>query len=84
LLIDELNHRVKNTLAIVQGIARQSFKDDVPPRQARVAFEGRLAALSEAHNLLTREHWGLVSMRRIIEDALRPHGEPGRFALDGP
>jgi len=84
LLIDELNHRVKNTLAIVQGIAQQSFKDDVPPRQARAAFEGRLAALSEAHNLLTREHWSLVSMRQIIEDALRPHGEAGRFTLDGP
>jgi len=84
LLIDELNHRVKNTLAIVQGIAQQSFKDDVPPRQARAAFEGRLAALSEAHNLLTREHWSLVSMRQIIEDALRPHGDAGRFTLDGP
>lgn len=84
LLIDELNHRVKNTLAIVQGIAQQSFKDDVPPRQARAAFEGRLAALSEAHNLLTREYWSLVSMRQIIEDALRPHGEACRFTLDGP
>lgn len=84
LLIDELNHRVKNTLAIVQGIAQQSFKDDVPPRQARAAFEGRLAALSEAHNLLTREHWGLVSMHQIIADALRPHGDTGRFTLDGP
>jgi PAS domain S-box-containing protein len=85
LLIDELNHRVKNTLAIVQGIAQQSFKDDVPPAQARAAFEGRLAALSEAHNLLTREHWSLVSMRQIIDDALRPYGgESGRFTLDGP
>ncbi|NYT39180.1 PAS domain S-box protein [Sphingomonas sp. R-74633] len=85
LLVDELNHRVKNTLAIVQGIAQQSFKDDVPPRQARAAFEGRLAALSEAHSLLTREHWSLVSMRQIIDDALRPHGgESGRFTLDGP
>lgn len=85
LLIDELNHRVKNTLAIVQGIAQQSFKDDVPPPVARAAFEGRLAALSEAHNLLTREHWGLVSMKQIIDDAVAPHGgRKGRFELDGP
>lgn len=84
LLVDELNHRVKNTLAIVQGIAQQSFKDDVPPAVARTAFEGRLAALSEAHNLLTREHWSLVSMRQIIDDALRPHGGESRFSLDGP
>lgn len=84
LLIDELNHRVKNTLAIVQGIAQQSFKDDAEPAAARRAFEGRLAALSDAHNLLTREYWGLVSMTRIIGDAVRPHGGKARFAMEGP
>jgi PAS domain S-box-containing protein len=85
LLIDELNHRVKNTLAIVQGIAQQSFKDDADPRLARRAFEGRLATLSEAHNLLTREHWGAVSMTQIIGDAVAPHGgDAGRFTLEGP
>jgi len=85
LLIDELNHRVKNTLAIVQGIAQQTFKAGVEPIAARRAFEGRLAALSEAHNLLTREHWGPVSMAQIIGDAVMPHGgDAGRFELDGP
>lgn len=83
LLIDELNHRVKNSLAIVQGIAQQSFKDDISPADARRAFEGRLAALSEAHNLLTREQWGHVSMQKIIADATAPHGQ-ARFELDGP
>lgn len=84
LLIDELNHRVKNTLAIVQGIAQQTFKPDSDPADARRAFEGRLAALSEAHALLTREHWGAVSMTRIIRDAVAPHGGDARFTLDGP
>jgi PAS domain S-box-containing protein len=85
LLVDELNHRVKNTLAIVQGIAQQSFKDATDPVIARRAFEGRLAALSEAHNLLTREHWGAVSMAQIIGDAVAPHGrDAGRFELQGP
>lgn len=85
LLIDELNHRVKNTLAIVQGIVQQTFKADADPVLARAAFEGRLAALSEAHNLLTREHWGPVSIARIIHDAAAPHGgESGRFELEGP
>lgn len=85
LLVDELNHRVKNTLAIVQGIAQQSFKGITDPAAARRAFEGRLAALSEAHNLLTREHWGPVSMAQIIGDAVAPHGGVvGRFELDGP
>jgi PAS domain S-box-containing protein len=85
LLVDELNHRVKNTLAIVQGVAQQSFKGVTDPAAARLAFEGRLAALSEAHNLLTREHWGAVSMAQIIGDAVAPHGGVvGRFELDGP
>lgn len=85
LLVDELNHRVKNTLAIVQGIAQQTFKDGADPAIARRAFEGRLAALSEAHNLLTREHWDRVSITQIIGDAVAPHGgEAGRFTLDGP
>ncbi|MDV3457492.1 PAS domain S-box protein [Sphingomonas sp. HF-S4] len=85
LLVDELNHRVKNTLAIVQGVARQSFKDATDPAIARAAFEGRLAALSEAHNLLTREHWGTVSMAQIIGDAVAPHGgKQDRFSLAGP
>lgn len=85
LLVDELNHRVKNTLAIVQGIAQQSFKDGADTATARAAFEGRLATLSEAHNLLTREHWGAVSIAQIIGDAVAPHGgDPGRFELEGP
>lgn len=85
LLIDELNHRVKNMLAIVQGIAQQSFKGQVDPAAARQAFEGRLAALANAHNLLTREHWGAVSMAQIIRDAVSAHGgDAGLFALDGP
>ena len=85
LLIDELNHRVKNMLAIVQGIAQQSFRDDADPAVARRAFGGRLAALSEAHNLLTREHWSAVSMTQIIGDAVAPHGgHEGRFEIEGP
>ncbi|MES2441385.1 MAG: PAS domain S-box protein [Pseudomonadota bacterium] len=84
LLIDELNHRVKNTLAIVQGIGQQTFKAGADPVAARHAFEGRLAALSEAHNLLTREHWGPVSMTQIIGDAVAPHGGRTRVELDGP
>lgn len=85
LLIDELNHRVKNTLAIVQGIAQQTFRGAGDPMALRRAFEGRLAALSEAHDLLTREHWGPVSMRRILHDVVAPYGlDGGRFELDGP
>ncbi|WP_229665433.1 PAS domain-containing sensor histidine kinase [Paracoccus acridae] len=66
LLINELNHRVKNTLAIVQSLAQQSFKRDVPPDAARANFSARLSALAAAHNLLTRRHWEQALLSEII------------------
>jgi PAS domain S-box-containing protein len=85
LLIDELNHRVKNTLAIVQGIAQQTLKDGMDAAEIRPVFEGRLRALSAAHNLLTRENWTPVPLARVIRDALTPHGATqGLFRIDGP
>ena len=83
LLVNELNHRVKNTLAVVQSIAVQSFKDERVPDAARRAFEGRLLALSDAHSLLTRENWESAQLRSIVDNALRPFGAH-RFAFDGP
>ena len=84
LLIDELNHRVKNTLAIVQSIARQSFRPGGDPEETRLAFEGRLQALSEAHDLLTRKQWESTPMQLVIEDAMRPHIQPGQVSIEGP
>lgn len=71
LLINELNHRVKNTLAIVQGLAQQSFKSDVPADVARAAFNARLSALAAAHNLLTSASWERASLSEIISNAVR-------------
>jgi PAS domain S-box-containing protein len=83
LLVNELNHRVKNTLAIIQGIAQQSFRGREVSPAARNAFEGRLAALSAAHNLLTQESWEAAGIGQVIADALGPlHGE--RVRLEGP
>lgn len=85
LLIGELNHRVKNTLAIVQGIAQQTFRKDVSSEKARLAFEGRLAALAGAHNLLTREHWDKASLHILAAEALQARGiNQGRVRLAGP
>jgi len=85
LLINELNHRVKNTLAIVQGVAQQSFRDGVPADAARAAFEGRLAALSTAHNVLTRESWEAASLRDIVAAAAAPFEADGRrVSVEGP
>ena len=68
LLINELNHRVKNTLATVQAIAFQTLKGDISLGEARARFEARLLALSRAHNLLTDESWEGASLERVIAD----------------
>jgi PAS domain S-box-containing protein len=81
LLVDELNHRVKNTLAAVQSIAFQSLKG--ADAGAREAFEGRLSTLSAAHNVLTTEGWTDASLRTAISTALAPYDMPGRFELLG-
>jgi PAS domain S-box-containing protein len=85
LLMAELNHRVKNTLAIVQGIAHQTFRGQGDADATRFTFEGRLQALSRAHDLLTRENWEAADLRDIIDDALHAHGGlSGRYTIDGP
>ncbi|WP_409567638.1 sensor histidine kinase [Methylobacterium sp. J-030] len=91
LLIDELNHRVKNTLATVQSMAAQSLKNLGGGAVAgRDAFEARLLALSRAHDILTRESWASADLRGMADQAVRPFlGEPGskrfpRVTLDGP
>ena len=63
MLVNELNHRVKNTLATVQSIAAQTFRGETHTQTFR-QFESRLVALSRAHDVLTREDWeGVVSPR---------------------
>jgi two-component sensor histidine kinase/PAS domain-containing protein len=74
LLINELNHRVKNTLATVQSIAAQSFRTG-QSEAAREAFEARLFALSKTHDVLTRENWEGVNLYDIVEEALAPYGK---------
>jgi len=73
LLIDELNHRVKNTLATVQSLATQTARGTDSPDAFRRAFEGRLIALSLAHDQLTRRHWRSADLRDIVEGATAPH-----------
>ena len=85
LMVDELNHRVKNTLSIVQAIAHQTFKHGNLEHSARRAFEGRLAALAQAHNLLTLTHWEHAAMRDITTSIAMGCGAGlDRFTLDGP
>jgi len=86
LLINELNHRVKNTLAIVQAIARQSFRPGAGVGLGAVeSFEGRLAALSAAHDVLTRENWEGAPIVGIVSEAVASHhAGDGRLTVDGP
>jgi PAS domain S-box-containing protein len=72
-LIDELNHRVKNTLATVQSLAAQSFRDSGEASCAKQVFEQRLLALSRTHDQLTRERWEWADLKAIIGDVLAPH-----------
>ncbi|MBN8965247.1 MAG: PAS domain S-box protein, partial [Rhizobiales bacterium] len=73
LLIDELNHRVKNTLATVQSLAAQTARGTASPDAFRKAFEGRLIALSQAHDQLTRRHWLNADLRGIIAGVTSPY-----------
>lgn len=82
LLIHELNHRVKNTLAIVQSLAHQTFGDS--DRAKRLAFEARLVALAGAHNLLTRENWEAAAVQDVIEAAAAPCAQEARMTIAGP
>jgi len=84
LLIEELNHRVKNTLAILQAIAAQTFRSAT--RSEREKFEGRLGALAEAHNLLSQEKWQGSGLADVIERVLQPYvlTNPERVKMFGP
>ncbi|HEY1615402.1 MAG TPA: chemotaxis protein CheB [Rhizomicrobium sp.] len=86
ILINELNHRVKNTLAIVQAVASQSFKDASSTTEARDAFDGRLKALSGAHDILTNENWKGASLVSIVTRAVAAYHSKNddRFVVRGP
>jgi two-component sensor histidine kinase len=80
LLLNELNHRVKNTLAIVQSIAALTLKDI--DAGARAAFEERLLTLSAVHSLLTDESWQGASIASVVGASLRTARERVSFGGD--
>jgi PAS domain S-box-containing protein len=84
LLVNELNHRVKNTLAVVQSIAAKTFRGALAAPSARQAFEGRLMALAAAHDLLTQENWDAAKLGTLVRSALRPFAAEDRLVISGP
>ncbi len=84
LLVNELNHRVKNSLATIQAIAVQTFHAARSLPQAQEAFSARIVALAEAHDLLTRENWESADLVDLLDRLEALHGGAQRFVVDGP
>ncbi len=86
-LIDELNHRVKNTLSTVQSIVRQALRRTADPVLIRQSIETRLLALSRSHDLLTRDSWEGAGMVDLVESIRGPFeaadGGAARFEVAG-
>ncbi len=86
LLVNELEHRVRNTLAVVQAIARLTLKDAVADKAVWKNFESRILAMASAHGLLTRESWEGADLHAVIAESLQAHGGSfgSQFEVQGP
>jgi PAS domain S-box-containing protein len=85
ILLDELNHRVKNTLAVIQSIASQTLGHASTIAEARDTFGSRLVNLARAHDILTRESWSGANLAEIVADTIKPHAsDQERFRIEGP
>jgi len=86
LILGELHHRIKNTLATVSAIATQSFRTSPSIEHGQQAMEGRLVALSRAHDLLMQISWSNASLSHTLAGATEPYDSSGarRFHFNGP
>ena len=86
LILEELHHRIKNTLATVSAIASQSLRTATSIEDGQHAIEGRLIALGRAHDLLLQARWANADLANTIRGATEPYdGEGGgRFSISGP
>jgi two-component sensor histidine kinase len=84
-LINELNHRVKNTLAVVQAMAAQTMRAGTSAELAGRAFTSRLIALASAHDVLARDNWDGADIADIVSQLVKAHQTEGtdRFRIDG-
>lgn len=85
LILRELNHRVKNNLAVVQAIVSQTMRLSSKPSEAFERIQARLMAISRTHDFLNMSDWGGVSLGRLIQGELEPHTslDPNRVAFAG-
>src|ERR1700748_3290886 len=86
LILGELHHRIKNTLATVSAIATQSFRASPSIEIGQKAMEGRLTALGRAHDLLMQVSWANASLNHTLSSATEPYDRRGarRFHFNGP
>lgn len=85
LMMRELNHRVKNSLSVVQSLATQSFKGGRADPLAMDAFRQRLQALASANDMLLKREWGSFDLRGLVEAIVAPYDDPpGRVSIAGP
>lgn len=84
LLVGELSHRMKNTLALVQALAEQTLKHASDPAMFVTSYRERLTALSRAHDLLTKEVWERASMTDVVDTAIGAWMSGGRATVQGP
>ncbi len=84
LLIAELHHRVKNTLATVQALVQMSLSASPSIKEFRDSIGVRIASLAKTHTLLTQKRWQAIAFRDILMSELEPYDERGRVTLDGP
>lgn len=83
-LINELSHRVKNMLAMVQSIGSQTLRQSTSMGEFQLAFEGRLHSLARVHDLLVRENWSGADLDQLVRRTMEPHGMKDRIHLAGP
>jgi len=86
LILEEMHHRIKNTLATVSAIASQSLRNAISLEHGQRAIEGRLLALGRAHDLLLQVSWANASLMDTVRGAIEPYESKGagRFQIDGP
>jgi two-component sensor histidine kinase len=86
LILEELHHRIKNTLATVSAIASQSLRTATSIEHGQEAIESRLLALGRAHDLLLQARWSSASLMHIVEGATEPYDSKGKgkFSIVGP
>jgi two-component sensor histidine kinase len=86
LIMEELHHRIKNTLTTVSAIASQSLRTATSIEHGRQAIESRLLAMGRAHDLLLQARWSSASLAHIVQGATEPYDSQGegKFTIEGP